>query len=324
MFVLHCWLICRTFFLRCIFWIFFRPVLPPTTVSLLLELHPILPTILSYTHPLLFGGCRMVISPDDSCHKLAIESDAYKKHVPKMELGVCMGPDEFIVPRRPGLLITSTVPYDWKPKPVVSRPVAPPSYHPFDPSDTAIIPFLPNVVIQPQQLTSPMAHPLTDSSNPPVPGHPFLPSPPPINLTHTQHPPGLPVPSPPIHNLAHTLHPPGIPIISSPSLSSVSSLPTPLMLTPSRSITPIPSALPSPGITSVSSHPTQLMHISSRSITPLPSALPSPGITTPLHDHSLNPLSFSPMVLFASISPSPLPHHPPPLLQYASDNLISP
>ncbi len=139
----------------------------------------------------------MVMSPDDRRHKLAIDSDAYKKHVPKTELGVCMGPDTVtgetyfllengsIVPRRPGVLMAPMIPYDWKAKPVVSRPVAPPSYHPSDPSDTAIVPFLPNVVIQPQLLPSPMAHPHTDSFNPPVPSHPSLPSAPPINLTHT-------------------------------------------------------------------------------------------------------------------------------------------
>jgi hypothetical protein len=149
--------------------------------------------------PFPFGSCCMVLSPKDKRVKFAQDSETLEKLAPKMELGVCMGPDTvtgetffllengFIVPRKPGDIMAPTVPVDWKPKQIISTAV--PLYPPLSPPDSS------NSAIQfPNAPAVPLPSAITDPFIPPSlsPLVPTMgPSDPPPSLPHTPFPPGL-------------------------------------------------------------------------------------------------------------------------------------
>jgi hypothetical protein len=75
--------------------------------------------------PLPFGRAFMVKTFDDQRTLYATKNATYRKVSPKMELGICMGPDPIsgttffllrnghIVPRKCSELLPSLIPWDW-------------------------------------------------------------------------------------------------------------------------------------------------------------------------------------------------------------------
>ena len=87
----------------------------------------------------------MVPTFPDKRVALAETTNTSVKYTPKMELGVCMGPDPvtghaffllangLIVPRKPGTPLPAMTPFDWKPKPYTIPDSAPPLTPPLPP-----------------------------------------------------------------------------------------------------------------------------------------------------------------------------------------------
>jgi hypothetical protein len=252
--------------------------------------------------PFPFGSCCMVHSPVDKRLKLAQDLDAYNKGMPKMELGVCMGPDAVtgetffllengaIVPRLPGPLLPPQIPFDWKAKPISSTPIATQQASVSHPSPP-IQPFIPNTVIQlPDVPEVPALRAVTDLYTPSLPPH---------ILHHIRDPL-------PLHNLSHTPHPPG--------LSSLETSPS-HHLVPSPLDTPYVSTPPLP-ITNESNLPFQSSH--QNQLLPLPSLLHHQVLPvlplTPNHRYAQTPTpSPSPSLLLPfhnlQVTSSPQPHY---------------